>query len=87
MYKIEIEIAGRRRVLEFCGAYCRSKMLAWWDEYLCRAEDGADIGRVRVWGVFGGKREIVREWVRLQPPITPSTRSGAERSTVRAIET
>jgi hypothetical protein len=73
MYKMEIEIAGRRRVLEFRGSYCRGKMLAGWDEYLSRAEAGEDIRRIRVWSGFGGKREIDREWVRPQPPITPPT--------------
>ena len=37
-------------------------MLEWWRDHLLRAEDGADVRKIRVWGTVGNKTDIVLEW-------------------------
>jgi hypothetical protein len=37
-------------------------MFEWWRDHLLRAEAGADVRTIRVWGTVGNKTDIVLEW-------------------------
>ena len=64
MYKMEINVSGQQRVFLFRGPGCRKAMLEWWRNHLLRAEAGADVRNIRVWGTVGNKTDIVLEWPR-----------------------
>jgi hypothetical protein len=78
MYKMEINVSGQRRVFLFRGPGCRKAMLEWWRDHLLRAEAGADVRNIRVWGTVGNKTDIVLEW----PParIAPEPPNGMDLS-------
>ena len=62
MYKMQINVSGQQRVFLFRGPGCRKAMLEWWRHHLLRAEAGADVRNIRVWGTVGNKTDIVLEW-------------------------
>jgi hypothetical protein len=62
MYKMEINVSGRRCVFLFRGPGCRKAMLECWRDHLLRAEAGADVRNICVWGTVGNKTDIVLEW-------------------------
>ena len=62
MYKMEINVSGQQHVFLFRGPGCRRVMLECWRDHLLRAEDGADVRNICVWGTVGNKTDIVLEW-------------------------
>jgi hypothetical protein len=68
MYKMQINVSGQQRVFLFRGPGCRKAMLEWWRDHLLRAEAGADVRNIRVWGTVGNKTDILLEW----PPAEPA---------------
>ena len=64
MYKMVINVSGQQCVFLSRGPNCRKAMLESWRDHLRRAEAGADIRNIRVWGTVGNKSDIVCEWFR-----------------------
>jgi hypothetical protein len=67
MYKMEINVSGQQRVFPFHGPGCRKAMLERWRDHLLRAEAGADVRTIRVWGTVGNKTDIFLEWSPAEP--------------------
>jgi hypothetical protein len=81
MYKMEINVSGQQRIFLFRGPGCRKAMLEWWRDHLLRAETGADVHNIRVWGTVSNKIDIVLEWPRHDEV---GTRAAEERTVGRA---